>query len=204
MRQLVIPAAGRNTRFGAPKLLAEVAGESVIRRTLRFAQGLFDDVLVLVGQDHGVPRQVTVEPGTGSAGALREIASLLADDVTVLWSDIVLVGPTLEELLAEPLQFGVAPYVPEIRPYCHLALDGDAVTGVDYGKPLIGNHDQGIFRFGGDALKAALRATACQNLLECFGWLHRAGMPVRAHRTSFPTLGFNEPAKLGAIRALLN
>lgn len=203
MRQLVIPAAGLSSRFGSPKLLAQIGGERLIDRTLRFAQGLFDDVLVLVGQDHGVPRQVSVEPGTGSAGALREVAPLLADDVTVLWSDIVLVGRTLDELLAQPLLAGIAPYVPEVRPYCHLELDGDAVTGVDYGKPVIGNHDQGVFRFQGDALKAALAATSCQNLLECFEWMHRSGAPVTAYRTSFPTLGFNEPAKLKVIRDLL-
>lgn len=203
MRQLVIPAAGRNARFGSPKLLVQVEGERLIDRTLRFARGLFDDVLVLVAEDHGVPRQVRVAAGTGTAGALREIAPLLADDVTVMWSDIVLVGPTLEEALAQPLRAGVAPYVPEVRPYCHLEIEGDAVVAVDYSRPLIGNHDQGVFRFRGDALKAALAATSCQNLLECFEWMHRAASPARAYRTSFPTLGFNEPARLKAIRELL-
>lgn len=175
----------------------------MIDRTLRYARGLFDDVLVLVGQDHGVPRQVHVDPGTGSAGALREIASLLGDDVTVMWSDIVLCGPSLGEVLAHPLHTGIAPYVPEVRPYCHLELHGDSVARVDYGKPLIGNHDQGVFRFQGDALKAALAATECPNLLECFEWMHRSGLPVTAYRTSYPTLGFNEPAKLSAIRSML-
>lgn len=203
MRQLIIPAAGRSSRFGSPKLLVHINGERLIDRTLRFAHGLFDDVLVLVGEDHVAPRQVIVEPGTGTAGALREIAALLADDVTVMWSDIVLVGPTLQEVLAQPLQYGVAPYVPEVRPYCHLELDGNAVLRADYGKPLTGNHDQGVFRFSGDALKAALQGTSCPNLLECFEWMYRAGLPMSAYRTSVPTLGFNEPARLNAIRALL-
>lgn len=203
MRQLVIPAAGHSSRFGSPKLLVEVAGEPLIQRTLRFARGLFDDVLVLVSHDHGAPRQVQVESGTGSAGALREISALLSDDVTVMWSDIVLVGPTLDEVLAQPLHTGIAPYVPEVRPYCHLELDGDSVARVDYGRPLIGNHDQGVFRFHGDALQAALANTSCQNLLECFEWMHLSRLPVTAYRTSYPTLGFNEPAKLTAIRALL-
>lgn len=203
MRQLIIPAAGNSSRFGSPKLLAQVGGERVIDRTLRFAQRLFDEVLVLVSQDHGLPYQALVRPATGSAGALREVAHRLADDVTVIWSDIVLVGDTLDELLVQPLRAGLAPYVPEVRPYCHLELDGDAVTGVDFSRPLVGFHDQGVFRFHGEVLRAALANTRCENLLHCFQWMNWAGAAVTAYRTSIPTLGFNDPARLGAIQALL-
>lgn len=203
MRQLVIPAAGHSSRFGSPKLLVEIDGERLIDRTLRLAGPLFDDILVLAGADLGAPKSLIVRSGTGSAGALREIASLLADDVTVMWSDIVLLGATLDEVLAQPLEHGVAPYVPEVRPYCHLELDGDAVSGVDYSKPLLGFHDQGVFRFRGHVLRAALSSTDSQNLLECFAWMHRSGCPVMAYRTSYPTVGFNDPAKLEWIRGLL-
>lgn len=203
MRQLVVPAAGLSSRFGSPKLLVQVAGERLIDRTLHFAAGLFDEVLVLVAEDRGLPGQVLVQAGTGSAGALREIAPRLAGDVTVLWSDIVLLGPTLDELAAMPLDAGLAPYVPEVRPYCHLVLSGEVITGVDYGQPLIGNHDQGVFRFRGDVLRAALAATSCQNLLECLNWMYWAGAGMTAYRTSYPTLGFNEPEKLETVRRLV-
>lgn len=202
MRQLVIPAAGYSSRFGSPKLLAEIRGERLIDRTLRMSQGLFDQTLVLVSKDVGLPNQVLVNPGTGSAGALREVSGMLADDVTVMWSDIVLLDQSLPEILCQPLLDGLAPYVPEVRPYCHLQLDGSSVSGVDYGKPLIGNHDQGIFRFRGEALKMVL-SYENPNLLESFAWLHQMGRPVQAYRTSFPTVGFNEPAKLEWIRGLL-
>lgn len=202
MRQLIIPAAGHSTRFGSPKLLAEVTGEKVIARALRHAYGLFDQILILVPEDYGLPNQVLVEAGTGSAGALRSVFSRLADDVTVLWSDIVLVGDTLKEILDQPLRTAVAPYVPEIRPYCHLEIKDGAVARVDYGKPLIGNHDQGVFRFRGHVLRKAL-AQSRSNLLECFEWLDQSDSPVMAYRTSFPTLGFNDPAKLKLINELL-
>jgi molybdenum cofactor cytidylyltransferase len=49
----VVLAAGASTRMGTHKLLLPLAGEALVRRTVRQVSGAgFDDVLVIVGHEH--------------------------------------------------------------------------------------------------------------------------------------------------------
>lgn len=50
----VVLAAGASTRMGTHKLLLPLGGEALVRRTVRHVSAAgFDDVLVIVGHEHG-------------------------------------------------------------------------------------------------------------------------------------------------------
>ena len=97
MVSAVILAAGASTRMGVPKLLLPLAGEPIIRRTVRaVANAAFDDVLVIVGHEHekmlaaldglACRHAVNAEYRSGLGSSFRTAVSHLRDSSAALFA----------------------------------------------------------------------------------------------------------------------
>jgi molybdenum cofactor cytidylyltransferase len=93
----VVLAAGASTRMGEPKLLLQLGGEPIIRRTVRaIAQSGVDDVLVVLGHEHerllaalqGVACRHVVnrEYATGMGSSFRAAVQHLPDSSAALFA----------------------------------------------------------------------------------------------------------------------
>ena len=91
MINAVVLAAGASTRMGSQKLLLPLAGEPLVRRTVRAVSSAgFDEVLVVVGFEHekveaaleGLGARIAVNPdyGTGMGSSFRTAVGALPDE----------------------------------------------------------------------------------------------------------------------------
>lgn len=112
---VLVMAAGGSRRFGGPKLLARIGGETLLRRALRVALGCRPAGCVIVlgaraaelrREIHGYPVRVAINRRwrSGLAGSLRAGLAALPRQATaalVLLADQVAIGPAeLEVLIA--------------------------------------------------------------------------------------------------------
>jgi molybdenum cofactor cytidylyltransferase len=93
----VVLAAGASTRMGRQKLLLPLAGEPLVRRTVRqVSDAGFDEVLVVVGCDHdkvlgaldGLPCRhvVNAEYETGMGSSFRAAVGALTDSAAAMFA----------------------------------------------------------------------------------------------------------------------
>jgi molybdenum cofactor cytidylyltransferase len=101
----VVLAAGASTRMGTHKLLLPLAGEALVRRTVRaISQADFDDVLVIVGHEHdrvlasfqdlGVRHAINMQYDTGMGSSFRVAVEAMPDSAAAMFAlaDQPLVG----------------------------------------------------------------------------------------------------------------
>ncbi|MCC7010734.1 MAG: nucleotidyltransferase family protein [Acidobacteria bacterium] len=125
----VVPAAGRSSRFGGPKLLADVQGRPLIRRTLEaLAAGGIDDVVVVIGpeaprelvgllDDSRVTTVVNPEPDRGMFSSIH--AGLIAaagSPVLVLPADMPFVQPATVRAVVDACRATGRVVVPAVGP----------------------------------------------------------------------------------------
>lgn len=110
----VVPAAGRSSRFGSPKLLADVHGRPLIRRTLETltAAGI-EDIVVVIGpesprelldllDDSAVTTVVNSEPDRGMFSSIHTgLIAATGSPVLVLPADMPFVQPATVRALAD-------------------------------------------------------------------------------------------------------
>jgi molybdenum cofactor cytidylyltransferase len=109
----VLLAAGASSRFGSPKLLADVGGEPLLRKVTRtFCDAGFDEVLVVVGcggdalresvtAESGAPRVRLVDNPRWNAGMFTSVKTGLAAVVAGGRSTHVAVSPADLPFLCE-------------------------------------------------------------------------------------------------------
>lgn len=105
----VILAAGRSTRFGSPKQLADVGGRTMLERVVDVARGAgLDPVIVVVPRGLGPPNDVMTvinhDPSAGLSRSLRlgiAAVPIDADGAVILLGDQPTVAPTLVRALVE-------------------------------------------------------------------------------------------------------
>jgi molybdenum cofactor cytidylyltransferase len=93
----VVLAAGASTRMGRHKLLLPLAGEPLVRRTVRQVSGAgFDEVLVVVGYEHepvlaalaGLPVRpvVNADYATGMGSSFRAAVEAMPDSAAAMFA----------------------------------------------------------------------------------------------------------------------
>jgi molybdenum cofactor cytidylyltransferase len=120
----IVLAAGSSVRMGRNKLLLELAGESVVRRSVSRALAVLDPVVVVLGHEAARVRQelarlpcrtiVNPEHGRGMDTSVRAgIAAVPADAgaAVVLLADMPLVTPAMLAALVERFSATGAPLV---------------------------------------------------------------------------------------------
>jgi molybdenum cofactor cytidylyltransferase len=120
----VVPAAGRSERFGGMKLLADVAGEPLLNRTLRcLLEASVDTVIVAVAPQAALdavdllhdPRVRTVVNPDPSRGMFSSIQTGLAacdgDPILVLPADMPFVGSATVAAVIDACRRGRSPVV---------------------------------------------------------------------------------------------
>jgi molybdenum cofactor guanylyltransferase len=121
---------GASTRFGSPKALARLEGETLAERGHRVLSSVFDEVIVVGKTADGLELPFPVlDDGSDVRAAIVGVAAALrladADRVVVLPTDMPLVGPELLLALADASADADAA-VPQTGPlpgaYCRAAL----------------------------------------------------------------------------------
>jgi len=79
----ILLAGGASTRFGSPKALAELAGETLAGRAWRLL-GETCDERVAVGRLDGLPFPSLADPGTGPVAAVAEGLRSAAHEIAVV------------------------------------------------------------------------------------------------------------------------
>jgi molybdopterin-guanine dinucleotide biosynthesis protein A len=148
----------------------------------------------------------------------------VSDEVVVTWGDVFFPrGNIIDELLSARIQgSGLLPAILEPDPYVSLLVNEQMqCLSADFSKHgetnASGFHDQSVFRF----IRSSLRASLC-SLHDCL-WkndkyltpggeltflysihqLYNAGDPTYVYETRYPTLSFNTPADVAAVRERL-
>jgi len=97
MVSAVVLAAGASTRMGTQKLLLQLGGESLLRRTVRqVCDAGFDDVLVVVGHEHAktlvaleglaVRHAVNADYASGMGSSFRTAIEHLPDSAAAMFA----------------------------------------------------------------------------------------------------------------------
>jgi molybdenum cofactor cytidylyltransferase len=97
MLSAVVLAAGASTRMGTQKLLLELGGEPLLRRTVRHVcDAGFDDVLVVIGHEHektaaalqGLPARhaVNADYASGMGSSFRTAVEHLPDSAAAMFA----------------------------------------------------------------------------------------------------------------------
>lgn len=117
----VVLAAGASTRMGTHKLLLPLAGEALVRRTVRqILRADFDDVLVIVGHEHArvvaafqdlaVRHAVNAQYETGIGSSFRVAVESMPDSAAAMFAlaDQPLVSSGDYRLLLDAYRAGAA------------------------------------------------------------------------------------------------
>lgn len=120
----IVLAAGASSRLGRNKLLVQVEGETLVRRTVRRAMVALDPVVVVLGHEAILLRQelvglacrtvVNEEFALGLTSSLRTGVAALPDEVpgaVVLLADMPFVTPDMIAALVERYRTSSAPLV---------------------------------------------------------------------------------------------
>ena len=96
----ILLVGGSSSRFGSPKALAELAGETLAERAWRLL-GQVCEERIAVGRCHGLPFQTLADAGTGPVAAIAAGRGAAAHDVAVVVPvDMPLLTPDALRLLA--------------------------------------------------------------------------------------------------------
>ena len=120
MNVAIVPAAGKAERFGGGKLVADIAGEPLLNRTLRsLLDGGVEHVVVVLPpgaamptvellNDERVLRVVNPDPSRGMFSSIQiGLASADGDPILVLPGDMPFVQPaTVRKVLSEATRTG--------------------------------------------------------------------------------------------------
>jgi len=157
------------------------------------------------------------------AAEARE-GSSIALEIVVAWGDVFFPnGAIIDELLSNPRKgSGLLPAVNESYPYVSLRVNEEMqCLSAEFSKAgeqdLVGFHDQSVFRFN----RQRLRASLCDlhnalwkngryitpggelSLLYTFHQLYNAGDPAYVYETKYPTLSFNTRKEVAAIEQVM-
>ncbi|HEY8470700.1 MAG TPA: molybdenum cofactor guanylyltransferase [Longimicrobiales bacterium] len=128
-----ILAGGRNTRYGAPKALAAVAGERIIDRVIRALRAVTPDVVLITNDAEvyasvGLPMRPDGRPGLGALGGIYSALLWARDEhrpgVLAVACDMPFLDERLLARLAEGAEAGADVVAPEsggprsIEPLC--------------------------------------------------------------------------------------
>jgi molybdenum cofactor guanylyltransferase len=95
----ILLVGGASTRFGSPKALAELAGETLAERAWRLLGEACDECLA-VGRLDGLPFPSLADPGTGPVAAIAEgLRSATREIAVVVPVDMPLLTPEALALL---------------------------------------------------------------------------------------------------------
>jgi molybdenum cofactor cytidylyltransferase len=165
----VVLAAGQSSRMGENKLLADLGGQPMIRRTVEAMRQAADMTLVVTGRDASAIEAAARDPGArfvhnpryaeGLAGSLREgIAALPADvdAAVVALGDMPLVGPEVVRRL-------IAAFNPaEHRSICVPVFGGERGNPVLWGR----QHFQALQALSGDRGARTLFDSLAEEVVE--------------------------------------
>lgn len=165
----VVLAAGQSSRMGENKLLADLGGLPMIRRTVEAMRQAADMTLVVTGRDASAIEAAVRDPGArfvhnpryaeGLAGSLREgIAALPADvdAAVVALGDMPLVGPEVVRRL-------IAAFSPaEHRSICVPVFGGERGNPVLWGR----QHFQALQALSGDRGARTLFDSLAEEVVE--------------------------------------
>jgi molybdopterin-guanine dinucleotide biosynthesis protein A len=147
-----------------------------------------------------------------------------APELVVVWGDVILSNHEIvDELLHQPCEgSGLIPTVFEANPYVSLLADERRrCISADFAKHgetrSDGLHDQSLFRFNRRLLKQSLQSLHRAlwkggryltpggelSLLYSLHHLYNCGEPSYVYETAYPTLTFNTPEEVEAIRRTL-
>jgi len=167
MKNILIMAAGKSSRFGKAKCLTKIGKTTVLENLIKLAKSSRNRVIVVVSnnvfeQDLEMIKTICDKTHTiiinskytnGTANNLKDYAKYVASDAFIMWSDIIVADESnfVKFLKTDFNHVLTIPVVFEKEPYAAVLVDDSGVPfDMLYSKktgerPVEGYHDQCIF-----------------------------------------------------------